>query len=619
MLTARDELKIVDFGIAKVLDDLSARGFRTLEGTAIGTPEYMAPEQAAALEVGWWTDLYSAGIVGWELLVGRPPFSGDAPSVVMHRHLNEDVPAARSANGAIDPGISRWLERMTARQPHDRWPSGKRAWEELEGLVSESLGPDWRAGARLGAAAEAAPAAAAPPSKAVFPVDGTRDWATPPVIPDPAKPGPWRLLAGVAAGGLAVIVGVLGFLRLDTSSSSAPILPTDVPAARNWLRASTGASASLWVTDPRGSIERLTGSGRLRTAYDLPDPERPVAAVSTAGGMWFGDAEGVTFVPHKGAPLPNYDHPNTRLLVPAAPRTVVAADVHNRICVYSEATTTPPKCISVGLPIQGLGATARTIFVAVQIGSQPAVVRRYSLRTRQFTGLIVLHQLVPAGSTLVADHRLLYVPVAYAVAVADLRTDTEEVSTVALPDTPTSLTVASGVVYAALYKANKVAWWRAGTTTPVTAPAAGAVAVTVSGPKVEVVGAGATRLLGQLDMAHRRVVYTQSVGVPNGQSVQRVSFSSIAPKPASGSTVRTLISLASGRLTAADELPQETYWQPGIVKPRRPMTNRQPGLRVTLKGVSPRAYPAVAVITHAVGKTTFTIAPGGSGIVVTAR
>src|SRR5918998_3979477 len=75
LVTADGGVKIADFGIAKALDSVETK--LTVTGTTIGTPAYMAPEQARAREIGPWTDLYALGTVAFELLAGHTPF-GDA-------------------------------------------------------------------------------------------------------------------------------------------------------------------------------------------------------------------------------------------------------------------------------------------------------------------------------------------------------------------------------------------------------------------------------------------------------------------------------------------------------------------------------------------------------------
>jgi len=150
LVTADGRVKITDFGVARAYADAVTREVVTAVGSTIGTPAYMAPEQAAGGEVGPGTDLYSLGIVAWELLVGRVPFADtETPVAVLYRQVHEPVPPVRSVAPDVDPQIEAWLSRMLAKDPADRFPSAEAAWEKLEHVVVELLGPLWRRDARL--------------------------------------------------------------------------------------------------------------------------------------------------------------------------------------------------------------------------------------------------------------------------------------------------------------------------------------------------------------------------------------------------------------------------------------------------------------------------------------
>ena len=151
MLTLEGSLKIADFGIAKAYNQAVTSGrFQTATGTAVGTPTYMAPEQAMAKEVGPWTDLYSTGILAYELVVGRVPFeSSDTPMAILMKHVNEPPPPPRSVDPHIDPQLSEWIEWLLDKQPSARPAGAYEAWEALEEIILRLLGPRWRREARL--------------------------------------------------------------------------------------------------------------------------------------------------------------------------------------------------------------------------------------------------------------------------------------------------------------------------------------------------------------------------------------------------------------------------------------------------------------------------------------
>jgi hypothetical protein len=198
LVTADGRVKIADFGVARAYADAVTRPVVTAVGTTIGTPAYMAPEQALGREVGPAADLYSLGIVAWELLIGRVPFEEkDTPVAVLYRHVHEPIPPVRSVSPDVDPRIEAWLERMLAKDPADRYPRAEVAWEELEDVVLELLGPRWRRDARLPVMESAV--AGRPLAPALF-VDGV------PAGDDPAVGGV-EAAGGPAAGGVEAAGG----------------------------------------------------------------------------------------------------------------------------------------------------------------------------------------------------------------------------------------------------------------------------------------------------------------------------------------------------------------------------------------------------------------------------
>src|SRR4051794_22945770 len=150
MVTAEGRVKIADFGIAKATNQMQTGAFLTATGTTVGTPTYMAPEQAMAQDIGPWTDLYSVGCMAFEMFVGRVPFhDSEAPMAILLRHVNEPIPPARSLNPEVDQAISDWVEELLVKDPSRRTRSANDAWEEFEEIIIGLLGPRWRREARL--------------------------------------------------------------------------------------------------------------------------------------------------------------------------------------------------------------------------------------------------------------------------------------------------------------------------------------------------------------------------------------------------------------------------------------------------------------------------------------
>ena len=149
MVTGQGGIKIADFGIAKALNQAQGR-FLTATGTTVGTPTYMAPEQAMAKNIGPWTDLYATGVIAYELLCGQVPFHDtDTPMAILLRHVNDPIPSPLSVKPDLDPRLAEWLEQLLAKQPEDRLSSAQDAWDHLEEIVIGIVGPRWRRQARL--------------------------------------------------------------------------------------------------------------------------------------------------------------------------------------------------------------------------------------------------------------------------------------------------------------------------------------------------------------------------------------------------------------------------------------------------------------------------------------
>ena len=108
MVTADGRVKIADFGIAKATTKMQTGAFLTATGTTVGTPTYMAPEQAMAQDIGAWTDLYSVGCMAFEMFTGNVPFhDSDAPMAILLRHVNEPIAPVKSASGRRSTRASR--------------------------------------------------------------------------------------------------------------------------------------------------------------------------------------------------------------------------------------------------------------------------------------------------------------------------------------------------------------------------------------------------------------------------------------------------------------------------------------------------------------------------------
>ncbi len=129
--------KVTDFGIARSLD---VQQGMTQSGTVMGTSDYIAPEQARGERVDEQTDVYSLGVVLYELLTGEVPFPGENFVAVAMRHINEPPPSARERRPDVSPRLDAAIKRAMAKEPGDRFGSMGDFVGELEAALD--VGPD---------------------------------------------------------------------------------------------------------------------------------------------------------------------------------------------------------------------------------------------------------------------------------------------------------------------------------------------------------------------------------------------------------------------------------------------------------------------------------------------
>ena len=152
-------VKILDFGIAKLKDSDAPNNAPKLTqaGIVYGTPEYLSPEQAQALELDQRTDIYSLGVILYEMMTGRVPFQGDSPVKILTKHVFEEPPRPNDiAMGTIAPTMESIILKAMAKDPKQRFTTAMDMFRALvlreqEILQSKGLGADanWVPGSEL--------------------------------------------------------------------------------------------------------------------------------------------------------------------------------------------------------------------------------------------------------------------------------------------------------------------------------------------------------------------------------------------------------------------------------------------------------------------------------------
>ena len=133
MLTPTGQVKVMDFGIARVIDDTSSL---TQTAAVIGTAQYLSPEQASGKRLDLRSDLYSVGCLLFELLVGRPPFVGETSVSVAYQHVREAPLAPSQLNPAVSPELDAVVLKALAKNPDDRYQSAPEMAADLGRLLA---------------------------------------------------------------------------------------------------------------------------------------------------------------------------------------------------------------------------------------------------------------------------------------------------------------------------------------------------------------------------------------------------------------------------------------------------------------------------------------------------
>ena len=124
----------MDFGIARLKEE---RGM-TAEGTVVGTPDYMSPEQARGQQLDFRSDIYSTGVVLYEVFTGTIPFEGETPLAVVLKHIQEAPPSPQTRNPRIDPRISQIILKCMQKDPKDRYQTVNDLYEALTRATAQA-------------------------------------------------------------------------------------------------------------------------------------------------------------------------------------------------------------------------------------------------------------------------------------------------------------------------------------------------------------------------------------------------------------------------------------------------------------------------------------------------
>jgi len=134
MITPDGSVKVMDFGIARAIAQSTATVTQT--AAVMGTAQYLSPEQARGEKVDARSDLYSAGVVLYELLTGQPPFQGDSPVAVAYQHVREDPIPPSDLESDLSADVDAVVMKMLAKNPANRYQSAGEMGDDLGRVLS---------------------------------------------------------------------------------------------------------------------------------------------------------------------------------------------------------------------------------------------------------------------------------------------------------------------------------------------------------------------------------------------------------------------------------------------------------------------------------------------------
>ena len=139
LIDERGNCLLTDFGLARMVESATKI---TTSGTVMGTPAYMSPEQGAGSAIDHRSDIYSLGIIFYEMVTGRVPYVAETPIAVVFKHIQDPLPSARKLNPGLPEAVELVLLKALAKDPADRYQTAEDLVRAIQRAIPESIAPE---------------------------------------------------------------------------------------------------------------------------------------------------------------------------------------------------------------------------------------------------------------------------------------------------------------------------------------------------------------------------------------------------------------------------------------------------------------------------------------------
>ncbi|MFF5701755.1 protein kinase [Streptomyces sp. NPDC012794] len=293
MMTKRGVVKVMDFGIARAMQ--SGVTSMTQTGMVVGTPQYLSPEQALGRGVDARSDLYSVGIMLFQLLTGRIPFDADSPLAIAYAHVQEEPVAPSAVNRSITPAMDALVARALKKNPNERFPTAAAMRDEIMRVMSagHTGAPAIVPNAAVGGSGAGVGSAVFPPVDSGFQSPPPQSLQQPYQAQTP-PPSPYAPQQAQQQGGYAYPHTTAPMAQQQYAPQTPPpftISPTPAPAA-----SSGGGKRNTPVVVGAVAVA-LLAIGGLIAVLNMDDDKGKSASPSASASA---SASGSTVAGHKG-------------------------------------------------------------------------------------------------------------------------------------------------------------------------------------------------------------------------------------------------------------------------------------------------------------------------------